>query len=49
LRDLNEERIMQEIYMNGPVAVSWNPPPGFSSYRGGVLTTVKPPTGSLAA
>jgi len=31
---------MQEIFMNGPVAVSWNPPDGFSSYRSGVIKEV---------
>jgi len=33
----NELKIMQEIYRNGPVSVSWNPPSYVASYHGGVL------------
>ncbi len=40
---VSEERIMQEIYMHGPVQVSWNPPVGFSAYKSGTLTQVDIP------
>lgn len=49
MQDPTEAKIMAEIYRNGPVSVSWNPPAAFPSYKGGVLAQISVPDDPMAA
>jgi len=49
MQDPTEAKIMAEIYRNGPVSVSWNPPSAFPSYKGGTLAQISAPDDPMAA
>lgn len=49
MQDPTEAKIMAEIFRNGPVSVSWNPPAAFASYKGGVLAQFSHPDEPMAA